>query len=97
MDEVLHVIQSPRLWPEWPYLRVERRTELRTDSPFCVLVANELHEVEPTVYFSDNYPPGDWFTPDHERAMEYASLEEVKNNGWKPYYLLEPIGDAPLL
>lgn len=89
MEEALYILQTPRLWPDWPYLQVERRTELRTDSPFCLLMANELHEVTPTVYFTDNWPPGEWFTPSEERAIAYTSLEEVRSNGWKPHFLLQ--------
>lgn len=89
MDEALLIIQTPSMWPDWPYLRVERRTELRPDTPMCVLVADELQQVAPTVYFADEFPPGDWFVPSEDRAMAYGSLEEVRANGWKPYYLLQ--------
>lgn len=88
MDEALYVIQNPRLWPDWPFLQVERRTELRPGNAYCLLMADELYQVQPTVYFSENWPPGEWFTPNEERAMAYTSLEELRSNGWKPYYLL---------
>ena len=96
MDEALHILQTPRLWPDWPYLRVERRTELRPDAPICVLVADELQQVVPTVYFTDNFPPGEWFVPTEERALAYTSLEEVRANGWKPHYPLQQASSPPL-
>jgi hypothetical protein len=89
MDEALNIMQNPRMWPDWPYLQLERRTELRPDSPYCVLVADELHSVEPVVFFSDNWPPGEWFSPDVERAIAYQTLDEVRSNGWRPRFLLQ--------
>jgi len=86
--DVLHVLTTPRLWPEWPYLRIERRTELRPGSPFCVVVANELHDVDPTVYFTDDWPVSDDTDLHRDRAMEYSSLDEIASAGWKPFYLV---------
>ena len=88
MDNTLRVLETPRVWPEWPYLRVERRKELRADSPYCVVIANELHDVEPTVYFADYWPIDDAFTAQRERAMAYASLPELAQAGWRPFYLV---------
>ena len=94
MDEALYIMSNPRMWPDWPYLQLERRTELRPDSPFCLLMADELHEVAPTVYFTDNWPPGDWFSPDEERSLAYGTMDEVRSNGWRPRYILQQAGPS---
>jgi hypothetical protein len=69
-------------------LRLERRLELRPGSVHCILIADELHQVEPIVYISEAWPPGDYFTPDAENAIVYDSLESIRNEGWLPSYLL---------
>ena len=88
MDKTLRVLETPRVWPEWPHLRVERRKDLRPGSPYCLVIANELHDVEPTVYFSESWPLDELFTPERDKSMSYESLMELAKAGWRPFYLV---------
>ena len=88
MEKTLRVLETPRVWPEWPYLRVERRKELRPGSPYCVVIANELHDVEPTVYFTDSWPIDEQFTAEREKSMPYPNLIDLAQAGWRPFYLV---------
>ena len=83
----LAVIKSPILWPTYPYLRVERRSEHRPGSPFCFLRAvNEL-EVEPVVLMGATWPPDDEIALDETYRFAYDSLEHIASEGWRVVYL----------
>lgn len=81
------MMETPRLWPQWPYLRVERRADQRPNSPFCVLVSNDLNEVDPVIYLAQTWPPPKNFAPTIERALTYTSMDEIVSAGWRPSYL----------
>ena len=86
MDDVA-VLKSPSLWPTYPYLRVERRTDQRPGMPFCfVRAANEL-EVEPLVLMGPTWPPDDEISLDETYRFSYGSIDEVATAGWKVVYL----------
>ena len=86
MDEILSVLKRPSGWPEWPYLRLERRHVLRSGGPFCLLIANQIDDVDPTVYLADEWPPREGWVPDV--GLSYQSFDDLVSDGWKPFYLL---------
>ena len=83
----LQVISSPNLWPTFPYLRVERRTEQRPGQPFCFVKASNEQEVEPVVLMGPTWPPADDLVVEEAFRFAYPSLEELAAAGWKVVYL----------
>jgi hypothetical protein len=86
MDDLV-VLKSPRLWPSYPYLRVERRTDLRTGMPFCFLRAASEIQVEPYVLMGPEWPPPDEVHIDESYGFSYGSIDEIAADGWKIVYL----------
>lgn len=87
----LAVLRAPWVWPDYPYLQVERRTETRPGQPFCVVVADETGEVMPAVYFVDDFPPvAGVFDPSQAWGFSYSDLEAVVADGWTL------VGNAPV-
>ena len=81
------VMETPRLWPVWPHLRVERRADQRPGSSYCLLVSNDLDEVDPVIYLCDTWPPPKNYVPDRARSLSYGSIDEILDAGWRPSYL----------
>ena len=82
------IFSTPELWPTWPYLRIERRTQSRAGQMTCVLVSNELHEVESVVYLCDAWPPDGNGLPEPRVAIEYDSIDVLARDRWRPFSLL---------
>ena len=81
------MLKSPNLWPTFPFLRVERRTEHRPGSPFCFVRAINEAEVEPLVLMGPTWPPDDELAIDETYRFAYDSLEEVAAAGWRVVYM----------
>jgi len=80
----LSVLRSPWLWPDYPFVRVERRTEIRPGQPFSIVVADETGEVVPAVYFVAEYPPDPtMFDISEPWGFSYPHLEAVVADGWR--------------
>jgi hypothetical protein len=86
MDD-LAVLKSPNLWPHFPYLRVERRTDMRAGMPFCFLRAASEVEVEPYVLMGPSWPPAEEVEIDQSYGFSYDSIDEIAAAGWKIVYL----------
>lgn len=84
MKAYLRLFQTPRLWRGWPFLQLERRQEKRSQSPVCMLVSNELNEVEPTIYVADTWPLAEDYVPRRDRSLRYATFAQVADAGWRP-------------
>jgi len=84
--EITTVLSTPELWPQFPYLRVERRKQPRPGQATCFIRVDDHQEVAPTVYGTHNWPVPD--DRDDEVPLvlrvEYTSLEDLSANGWKP-------------
>ena len=81
------VMRSPRLWPQFPYLRVERRRDLRPGSPFCFVRAQSEAEPEPLVLMGPEWPPEIDLELDETYRLSYDSIEDVAEAGWRVVYL----------
>lgn len=82
MDDVA-LVQSPHLWPEFPFLRVDRRAEKRPGG-ICFLRTNEEGEVDPVVYVTTKWPPREDEDPMIVVSFALQELRElVEEQGWK--------------
>lgn len=81
------VLKSPNLWPTFPYLRVERRTDQRPGQPFCFVKATNEMEVEPVVLMGPEWPPTEEVDVDQSFRFAYASIEELAAAGWRVVYM----------
>lgn len=80
----LAVLRAPWVWPDFPFILVERRSEMRPEQPFCVVVADEAGEVVPAVYFVDDFPPDPAsFDSTQTSGFSYADLAAVVADGWR--------------
>jgi hypothetical protein len=83
MDD-LHILRSPSLWPEFPYLRVERRLDLRFDQPVCFVYAAGPNVVVPRVFFTQKFPPGnEQFSVETNLGLTYPDLAALAGDGWR--------------
>ncbi len=80
----LRVAKSPELWPQYPYLRVERRTEERPGQPACFLRVTERQEVEPKVFMTQQWPPPDDDEVSIDVLLDYDNLDTLLAQGWRP-------------
>ena len=81
MDD-LNIMKATSLWPDFPYLRVERRLDLRLDQPRCFVYAPDRDEVLPRVYFTRDFPP-DEFDRENNPGIIYQDLSELVGDGWR--------------
>jgi len=86
VDDVA-VMRSPTLWPEFPYLRVERRREQRPGSPFCFLRARNELEVDPLVLMGPQWPPPPDIEVDESFRFAYDSVDALASEGWRVVYM----------
>lgn len=83
MDD-LHILRSPSLWPEFPYLRVERRLDLRFDQPVCFVYAAGADVVVPRVFFTQDFPPkSEDFSVETTLGLTYSDLGALVGDGWR--------------
>ncbi len=85
--EDLRVMKSPQLWPQFPFLRVERRLELRPGSPFCFVWARNEIETEPNVLMGPTWPPDEDLDIEETYRFAYDSVEAIAAEGWRVVYL----------
>ena len=79
------VLSSPELWPQYPYLRVERRKKARPGQATCFIRVDDHQHVAPTVYGTHDWPvPDDREEVPLVLTVGYESLEDLSANGWKP-------------
>lgn len=78
------VLKSPELWPQYPYLRVERRTEARTGQATCFIRVSDKQEIEPRVFATHEWPPPDDGDIPTVLDLRYEQLDELEAGGWKP-------------
>ena len=83
----ISVMGNPTLWPEYPYLRVERRHEDRPGQPFCFLKAENEMTVAPVVLMGPTWPPQPDFEPDVSFRFAYESLDALAHEGWRVFYM----------
>lgn len=83
MEMDLAMLTDPTLWPEHPYLRIERRTEPRRGQATCFLRANVSNEMEPFVFVSPTWPPDDEQDPMVVSTFEYGNLDSLTRQGWR--------------
>ncbi len=83
----LHVFRSPQLWPNYPYLRVERRSEDRPGMSMCYVVADSETHVDPIVYVGSAWPPPEDFTKEGATIIAYTDFETLQKAGWRVHYM----------
>lgn len=80
----LPFLRAPWLWPHYPFVQVERRSEMRPGQPYCVVFADETSHVVPAVFFVPSFPPClDEFDPERSWGFSYPDLDAVINDGWR--------------
>ena len=83
MDD-LNTLRAPSLWPEFPFLRVERRLDLRFDQPVCFVYAPEPDRVATRVFFVKEFPPPlEEFDMDTSPGLTYDDLAALVSDGWR--------------
>ncbi len=82
LDE--QILEAPSLWPQWPYLAVERRMTTRQGDPCCFLVVDSEGEVAPVVHVSSVFPPGDDFDLNYGPHFHYPDFASLRADSWKP-------------
>lgn len=82
MDD-LNTLRATSLWPEFPFLRMERRLDFRFDQPLCFAYAVERDQVIPTVFFTKEFPPSDEFDPETNPGLTYQDLAALVGDGWR--------------
>ena len=83
MDD-LNTLRATSLWPEFPFLRVERRLDFRFDQPICFVYAPERDQVVPRVYFTPAFPPSlDDFDAENSPGLTYQDLASLIGDGWR--------------
>lgn len=85
MDD-LTILRSPKLWPDWPYLRVERRAEGRVGASACFLRALDMAAVEPCVYVAMEWPPADQEASILTRFSN-GDFQALQKEGWRVAHL----------
>lgn len=85
MDD-LTILRSPKLWPDWPYLRVERRAEGRGGQSACFVRALDMASVEPVVYVVTDWPPMDQDASVLAR-FNYGDFQSMQKEGWRVAHL----------
>ena len=83
----LHVFRSPQLWPQYPYLRVERRNADRPGMALCYLVADSETHVDPIVYIGPTWPPPEDFTKEGATIFAYVNFDDMQKAGWRVVYM----------
>ena len=78
------IIHSPELWPQYPYLRVERRQESRPGQATCFVKVTGKQEVEPKVMATHNWPPSDTDEVELVLELNYNDWEALFSEGWRP-------------
>ena len=82
MDDTT-LLQSPQLWPEFPYLRVDRRTTPRQGQGICFVRSSEEGEVEPVVYVTAAWPPREETEPMVVFSFGLQDFAALVEQGWK--------------
>ena len=83
MDD-LNALRATSLWPEFPFLRVERRLDFRFDQPLCFVYATERDTVVPRVYFTPAWPPPPAnFDIENSPGLTYQDLAALVADGWR--------------
>lgn len=79
-------LMSPALWANYPWFRVERRSEGRVGQPRCFLMADESGAVSPVVYVFRNRHPAIQPRPEEAlRTLHYGDFDELIDAGWRPH------------
>ena len=78
------VLKSPELWPTYPYLRVERRTEARPGQATCFIKVGDRQEVEPRVFATHEWPIPEEGEVPTVLDLRYERWDELEAGGWKP-------------
>jgi hypothetical protein len=78
------VLKSPELWPTYPYLRVERRTEARPGQAVCFIRVSDRHEPEPRVLATHAWPPPEDGDIPVVLDLNYEKFDDLEAGGWKP-------------
>jgi hypothetical protein len=80
----LNTLRATSLWPEFPFLRLERRLDFRFDQPICFLYASERDRVIPKVFFVTEFPPTlDGFDAEKSPGIPYDDLTDLVGDGWR--------------
>lgn len=80
---VREILTMPELWPEAPYLVVERRRNNRAGDDFCYLKASE-DKVEAVIHVAPSWPPPAGEDPAGTPTIAYNSFEDLQSEGWRP-------------
>ena len=79
----LKIVHSPELWPQYPYLRLERRTDTRPGQATCFVQVTPKQDVEPTVFATHNWPPPDTEEVPVVLRLEYPDWDALFAEGWR--------------
>ena len=82
------ILQNPHLWPEYPYIRVDRRTDPRQGQATCFLRAKEDGQVEPVVYVTPSWPPREDVKPIVRFSFAFQDFRSLVKQGWKVVALI---------
>jgi hypothetical protein len=77
------LLKSPHLWPEFPFLRVDRRTTPRPGAGICFLRTNDVGEVDPVVYVTTSWPPKEDEDPMIVVSFAFQDMQGLIEQGWK--------------
>ena len=80
----LWIIESPEIWPQYPYLRVERRTVSRKGQATCFVKVSDTQEVKPTVMATHNWPPPEQDDIPLVLKVDYEDWDSLFSEGWRP-------------
>ncbi len=78
MDD-LQMMQNPDKWPQWPYLPVKRWVKDRQTPDLAIMSVTGESASKPIVYFKNMFDSKALIRTKH---LEYASFEELLNDGW---------------
>lgn len=83
MDDT-RIVETPEMWPQFPYLRVERRTDTRPGQATCFVKVSEKQEVKPTVMATHNWPPPETDDIPLVLNLVYEDWDSLFSEGWRP-------------
>ena len=82
------MLQNPHLWPEYPFIRVDRRIDPREGQGTCFVRADEEGRVEPVVYVTPAWPPREDIEPIVVVSFAFQDFRSLVKQGWKVVALI---------
>lgn len=82
------ILQNPHLWPEYPFVRVDRRVDPRQGQGTCFVRADEEGQVEPVVYVTSSWPPPEDVEPMVVVSFAFQDFRSLVKQGWKVVALI---------